>query len=98
MESPLSFNEAFKAIADPTRRKILSLLRNGELTAGEIASHFDMQKPSVSHHLKILKQADLVQDRREGQHIYYSLNTTVFQDLLRWFYDFVERGEKHVEE
>ena len=48
------FNEAFKAIADPTRRKILSLLKNGDLTAGEIASHFDMQKPSVSHHLKIL--------------------------------------------
>jgi len=50
----LLFNEAFKAIADPTRRKILSLLKNGDLTAGEIASHFDMQKPSVSHHLKIL--------------------------------------------
>lgn len=48
------FNEAFKAIADPTRRKILSLLKSGDLTAGEIASHFDMQKPSVSHHLKIL--------------------------------------------
>jgi DNA-binding transcriptional ArsR family regulator len=95
VNTSLSFNEAFKAIADPTRRKILSLLRKRDLTAGEIASHFDMQKPSVSHHLKILKQADLVQDRRDGQHIYYSLNTTVFQDLLSWFYDFVEKeGEK----
>jgi DNA-binding transcriptional ArsR family regulator len=87
----LPFNEAFKAIADPTRRKILSLLRKGDLTAGEIASHFDMQKPSVSHHLKILKQADLIQDQRVGQHIYYSLNTTVFQDLMSWFYDFLEK-------
>mgnify|MGYP001768630311 FL=1 len=91
----LLFNEAFKAIADPTRRKILSLLKNGDLTAGEIASHFDMQKPSVSHHLKILKQADLIQDQRVGQHIYYSLNTTVFQDLMSWFYDFLQKeGDK----
>ncbi|ANB56379.1 bacterial regulatory, arsR family protein [Anoxybacillus sp. B7M1] len=90
----MSFNEAFKAIADPTRRQILTLLRKGDLTAGEIASHFEMQKPSVSHHLKILKQADLVQDRRVGQHIYYSLNTTVFQDLMSWFYDFFDKGGK----
>lgn len=91
----LLFNEAFKAIADPTRRKILSLLKSGDLTAGEIASHFDMQKPSVSHHLKILKQADLIQDQRVGQHIYYSLNTTVFQDLMSWFYDFLQKeGDK----
>lgn len=87
----LSFNEAFKAIADPNRRKILSLLKKGDLTAGEIAEHFDMQKPSVSHHLKILKQADLVEDRRVGQHIYYSLNTTVFQDLMSWFYDILQK-------
>ncbi|OQM45221.1 transcriptional regulator [Anoxybacillus sp. UARK-01] len=90
----MSFNEAFKAVADPTRRQILTLLRKGDLTAGEIASHFEMQKPSVSHHLKILKQADLVQDRRVGQHIYYSLNTTVFQDLMSWFYDFFDKGGK----
>lgn len=95
MVRSLLFNEAFKAIADPTRRKILSLLKNGDLTAGEIASHFDMQKPSVSHHLKILKQADLIQDQRVGQHIYYSLNTTVFQDLMSWFYDFLQKeGDK----
>ncbi|WP_243387911.1 autorepressor SdpR family transcription factor [Bacillus kexueae] len=92
----MSFNDAFKAISDPSRRRILSLLKKGDLTAGEIASHFDMQKPSVSHHLKLLKQADLVHDERRGQHIYYSLNTTVFQELLSWFYDILEKdGERN---
>jgi DNA-binding transcriptional ArsR family regulator len=75
-------NEAFKALADPTRREILRLLRGGEKTAGELAEHFDMSKPSVSHHFAVLKQADLIGSRREGQQIYYFLNTTVVEDLL----------------
>jgi DNA-binding transcriptional ArsR family regulator len=75
-------NEAFKALADPTRREILRLLRGGEKTAGELAEHFDMSKPSVSHHFTVLKQADLIGSRREGQQIYYFLNTTVVEDLL----------------
>ncbi len=75
-------NEAFKALADPTRREILRLLRGGEKSAGELASRFDMSKPSVSHHLAALKQADLIGSRREGQQIVYYLNTTVVQDLL----------------
>lgn len=84
-------NEAFKAIADPTRREILRLLRHGERTAGELAQHFDMAKPSVSHHFSVLKQADLITARREGQQIYYSLNTTVTEDLLGLVFDLFQR-------
>ncbi|MGN0975442.1 MAG: autorepressor SdpR family transcription factor [Gemmiger sp.] len=79
--------DAFKALADPTRRHILELLANGEMSAGEIADHFDMAKPSISHHLSILKAAGLVSDERRGQNIIYSVNMTVFQELLKWFYD-----------
>jgi ArsR family transcriptional regulator len=77
-------NDAFKALADPTRRNILALLRGGEMTAGEIAQRIDadISKPSVSHHFAVLKAADLVRTRRDGQQIYYALNTTVVQDLL----------------
>lgn len=83
----------FKALADPTRRRILELLRAGELTAGELAEHFDMTKPSISHHLSTLKAAGLVDAERDGQSIVYSLNTTVMQDLMRWFYTFTDRSE-----
>ena len=83
----MSLNDAFKALADPTRRKILDLLRVGDLTAGEISEHFDMTKPSISNHLNILKQAGLVWDERKGQHIVYSLHTTVFQDVMKWMMD-----------
>jgi len=72
----------FKALADPTRRRILQLLGGREMTAGELADQFDISAPSMSHHFNILKQADLVATRRSGQQIYYSLNTTVFQDFL----------------
>ena len=80
--------DSFKALADPTRRRILELLSGGEMTAGEIADHFAMTKPSVSHHLSILKTAGLVTDERRGQNIVYCLNLTVFQELMKWFYDF----------
>ncbi|MFE4121381.1 autorepressor SdpR family transcription factor [Priestia sp. YIM B13486] len=85
-------NETFKALADPTRRKILELLKERDLTAGEIFEYFNMTKPSISNHLKILKQADLVQDEKRGQFVIYSLNTTVFQDLIGWFFSF-QKGE-----
>jgi len=75
-------DSVFKALADPTRREILRLLRGGEMTAGQLAGHFDMTKPSMSHHFNTLKGADLVGTRREGQQVYYFLNTTVFQDVL----------------
>ena len=78
--------DAFKALADPTRRRILELLAQGELTAGEIAAHFSMTKPSVSHHLSILKAAGLISDERRGQNIVYSVNLTIFQELVKWFY------------
>jgi len=80
-------NQVFKALADPTRREILRLLAKGEMNAGELADRFDMTKPTVSHHFAVLKEADLVTSRREGQQIIYSLNTTVAQDVLTWLWD-----------
>lgn len=85
--------EAFKALADPTRKRILELLRSADLTAGELADHFDMTKPSISHHLNTLKAAGLVDAEREGQSIVYSLNTSVLQDLMSWFYTFTNRSD-----
>ncbi len=78
----MHINDAFKALADPTRREILRLLRGGEKTAGELAHQFDMTKPSMSHHFAVLKQADLIASRRQGQQIVYYLNTTAGEDLL----------------
>ena len=90
--------DGFKALADPTRRRILELLAQNELTAGEIAAQFDMTKPSVSHHLAILKSAGLLQDERRGQNIVYNVNMTVFQELMKWFYDLgLMQGGNHNE-
>jgi DNA-binding transcriptional ArsR family regulator len=80
-------NAVFKALSDPTRREVLRLLSRGELTAGELAGRFDMTKPSMSHHFAVLKEAGLVCGRREGQQIYYSLDTTVVQDVLARVFD-----------
>ena len=90
----MSSNEAFKALADPTRREILGLLRKGEMTAGALAEKFDMSKPSMSHHFAILKEADLITSRREGQQIWYALNTTVVQDLMAWAMDLIRDTSK----
>lgn len=87
--------KGFKALADPTRRRILELLRDGDLTAGELAEHFDISKPSLSHHLATLRSAGLVSDERRGQNIVYSLNTTVMQDLIGWFLGFSQNSEEH---
>lgn len=87
-------NEAFKALADPTRREILRLLGQGEMSAGQLAERFDMTKPSMSHHFSVLKQADLVASRRDGQQIFYSLNTTVLEDLLALLWDLFGRDHK----
>jgi DNA-binding transcriptional ArsR family regulator len=76
--------DVFKALSDPTRREILQLLRQSDLTAGAIAENFAMSKPSVSHHLSALKSAGLVNAERRGQEIVYSLDTTVFQDVMTY--------------
>ena len=88
-------NDAFKALADPTRRQILKLLQEKDRTAGEIAAYFNMTKPSISHHLNVLKNSGLVLDERNGQNIVYSLNMTVFQDIIRWFFDFSQKEKEN---
>lgn len=87
-------NESFKALADPTRRQIIRLLREKDRTAGEIADFFNMSKPSISHHLNALKHADLVQDERKGQFIMYSLNTTVLEEVLGWLLELTGTGKQ----
>ena len=77
-------NILFKALNDATRREILELLKEKDLTAGEIADQFKISKPSISHHLDLLRQAGLVVSVKEGQFIYYSLNTTVMDEMLKW--------------
>ncbi|MCD1655026.1 autorepressor SdpR family transcription factor [Treponema zuelzerae] len=79
-------NKLFKALDDPTRRRVLELLREGDLNAGEIGAHFGITGASMSHHLGILLEAGLVQCAKSGQQRVYSLNTTVFQDVLEWIY------------
>ena len=81
-------NQLFKALNDSTRREILELLKKSDLTAGEIADHFNISKPSISHHLDLLKQAGLVDADKQGQFIYYSLNTTVVDEILKWLMQF----------
>jgi DNA-binding transcriptional ArsR family regulator len=81
-------NIIFKALNDPTRREILELLQEKDRTAGEIAEKFNISWPSISHHLDLLKQANLVIAEKEGQYVYYSLNTTVVDEILKWFIQF----------
>ena len=85
-------DKAFKALSDKTRRKILNNLKDKDLSAGEIAEDFDISKPSISHHLDVLKNAGLVLSEKKGQHVIYSLNTTVFQDVVSWFLEFKGGG------
>jgi len=88
-------NNVFKALSDPTRRKILELLKEKDLTAGEIADEFSISKPSISFHLNILKNSELVLTERQGQNIIYSINTTLFQDVMSWLYDFRNKEENN---
>ncbi len=88
-------NDVFKALSDPTRRRILELLFERDMTAGDIADSFNISKPSISHHLNILKNSKLVFTERQGQNIIYSLNTTSFQSIIKWFYDFTEKDESN---
>lgn len=81
-------NALFKALNDPTRRAILELLRQGPRPAGEIAEHFDFTKPTITHHLDLLRQAGLVTSRKAGLFVTYTLNTTVMDELVGWLLQF----------
>jgi ArsR family transcriptional regulator len=84
-------NKVFQALNDPTRRKILQLLKDQSLSAGEIADQFSISKPSISHHLDLLKQAELVDVKRDGQFIIYSINTTVLEEMMSWLFKLTEK-------
>ena len=81
-------NSLFKALNDATRRDILEMLKKRDMTAGEIADEFSFSKPTISHHLDLLRQAGLVESVKQGQFIYYSLNTTVMDEIITWFVQF----------
>lgn len=86
----MGFQETFRALSDPARREILTLLRKGKLSAGEIVSHFDMTGATISYHLSQLKKAGLVTEERDKNYIFYQLNTSVFEELMLWLNDFRE--------
>lgn len=83
----LSLQQTLKALADPTRREILNLLKGGRLSAGEITEHFSITGAAISRHLSVLKEADLVRDAREGQFIFYELNASVLEEIMLWITD-----------
>ena len=85
-----------KALADPIRRSILNLLKKGPMTAGDINNHFDVTFASISRHLSVLKDADLIRDNRDGKYIYYELNASVLEEVLLWIYEL--RGKDYEEE
>ena len=80
----MAMQDTLRALADPTRREILTLLRAGPLTAGQIAERFPVSAAAISRHLSVLKEADLVRDQREGKYIYYELNASVLEEILLW--------------
>ena len=80
----MGLGETMRALSDPTRRDILLLLRSGRLSAGEIAEHFEITGAAISRHLSVLRDADLVRDRRDGKFIYYELNASVLEEILIW--------------
>ena len=88
----MGLQNTLKALADPIRREILNLLKNGPLSAGEIVDHFPVTGASISRHLSVLKEADLIRDEREGKFIYYELNASVLEELMLWISEF--KGEK----
>ncbi|MBQ7925360.1 MAG: winged helix-turn-helix transcriptional regulator [Lachnospiraceae bacterium] len=92
----MSFAETFKALADPVRRDILVMLKNGKLTAGEIAAKFDLTGATVSYHLSQLKKADLLFETKVKNYIYYEVNISVFEEVMLWVSQFSERREENV--
>ena len=83
----MSLQTSLRALADPIRREILNLLKRGRMSAGDIAGHFDVTNASISRHLSVLKEADLIRDTREGKFIYYDLNASVLEELMLWIAD-----------
>ncbi len=83
----MSLQATLRALSDPIRREILNLLKTGQLSAGEITEHFDVTAASISRHLSVLKEADLIRDQRQGQFIYYEINTSVLEETLLWIKD-----------
>lgn len=90
----MAFADTFKALSDPVRREILNMLKDGRKSAGEIASNFDMTNATVSYHLGKLKKAGLISENKEKNFIYYSLNTSVFEEIMMWATGFVQSEEK----
>lgn len=88
MNNPSSLQSTLRALADPTRREILEILKNGAMPAGEIAEHFSITGAAISRHLSVLKEADLVRDHREGKFIFYDINLSVLQEILVWIGNF----------
>ena len=80
----MSFQETFKALSDPTRREILEMLKQQKMSAGDIASHFNVSNATISHHLTILKTAGLIDDEKVGKYIYYEINLSVVEEILGW--------------
>ena len=91
----MGMQQTMKALADPIRREILNLLKSGKLSAGEIADRFPVTAASISRHLSVLKEADLVRDTREGQHIIYELNASVLEEILLWLKGVTDHDETH---
>ena len=92
----MAFADTFKALSDPARRQILELLKKGPLSAGDIGSHFEMTGATISYHLKILKQADLIFERKEKNYIFYQLNTSVLEEIMLWI-STLKGGDSHAE-
>lgn len=88
----MSMQDTLQALADPTRREILNLLKQSRMSAGEISNHFSISGAAVSRHLSVLKEADLIRDEQEGKYIYYELNATVLEEILLWISEL--KGEK----
>ena len=92
----MSFAETFKALSDPARREILIMLKNGRMSAGDIASNFEMTGATVSYHLSVLKKADLVYETKQKNFVFYELNTSVFEEIMLWFAQFKgENGDEN---
>ena len=83
----MGLQQTLKALADPTRREILNLLKSGRLSAGEITDHFDITAAAISRHLSVLKEADLIEDTRDGKYIFYELNASVLEEIMLWITD-----------